>query len=87
MKRIDRFIETFPDQLASEFKRLLREFYEGTTDQANAKGIIIGMVDSAFSTVRGKRKKIPKGFGGRRYWYGKEIKAESPFRPDSFEGG
>ena len=84
MKRIDKFIETFPDQLASEFKRLLREFYDGTTGETDAKGKLSELIEMAFNTVRSNRKKIPKGFGGRRYWYGK---AESPFKPDSFEGG
>lgn len=72
MKRIDRFIETFPDQLASEFKRSLREFYDGTTDETGAKEKLREMIETAFNTVRSKRKKIPKGFGGRRYWYGRE---------------
>lgn len=84
MKKIDRFIETFPAQVASEFKRLLREFHEGETEETDAKSKLCEMIDTAFNTVKGTRKTVSKGFGGRRYWYGK---AESPFKPDSFEGG
>jgi hypothetical protein len=71
MKRIDRFIETFPDQVASEFKRLLREFYEGTIEETDAKSKLHEMIDTAFNTVKGTRKLVPKGFGGRRYWFPK----------------
>lgn len=70
--RIDRFIETYPDQLASEFRQILREFYGRNVTRRRVKQLMMEKVEIACAMVRPVRKR-------------KKQQAESPFRPDSFD--
>jgi len=58
MAKIDRFIEKYPDELASEFRRILRAFYAKGVTRQKVKQLMAQKIDTALNTIRPvKRRK------------------------------
>ncbi len=74
MKKIDRFIEKYPDQLASEFRQILRKFYDRNITRRRVKQLMMEKIETACNTIGPVRKR-------------KKQQAECPFPKDSWDGG
>lgn len=57
MKRIERFIETYPNQLAAEFRQILRAFRNKEVTRHKVKQLMMEKIATAVNTIRPVRVK------------------------------
>jgi hypothetical protein len=75
MAKIDRFVENYPDQVANDFKSILRRYLDREISEALARRLMKEKIDVGFSKVKmyHRKENLKKGIGGRNFWYGREL--------------